>query len=269
LTAGAAAQVQGTLPMVVMQGDARIGRNIQGPNTIGIDEMEGAIAKTFRNYGMTVVDPDQVRTVLNKQADKVETLGQGDDVASLLRAQDGFDILIYGLANITKGNITDAEEIQYSLKIKDLNTGEFLGSQSWHDRDVEEKLERMGRDPEDFDIRNAEEVGDYIGYQLLYMIYRNYLAADGTLEVTIKGARSFKQVNDVAKTIEEGDPNTRTALNSTFENGVGKFTLRYAGEYEDLVRTIGDEMAADFYEIEEANRGRMVLSPKKLPEGEG
>lgn len=254
------AQVQGTMPLVVMQGDARLGATPQGPDVIGLNAMEGMIGNVFREAGVTgVVDPDQVRTVLEKQADKISLLHGAEDVSTLLRAQDGFDIIVYGLANVTRDNQTNAERIRYSFKIKDLNNGEFLGSQQWPDQEHRE----FG-----VDVRDPEQVGRYIASRLLADIYNNSLRECSTLDVTVHDARSIRDVSRLCETFQNNVVDVHATLNPTFDNGTGRFTVRYSGDYKALIDEVGTLMDAQPFEIENANRGSLALRQKKLPHGE-
>ncbi len=254
---------QSTMPLVVMQGDPRLGNTVQGPDTIGLSDMEGMISEFFRKRQVTVIDPDQVRTVINKQANKLETLGEQGDFASLLRASDGFDVVVYGVASVTRGNLNSAEEIQYSFKIKDLRNGEFLGAQRWPDEEYQAA---------EIDSTQRDQVGAYVSARLLADIYENNLISAGAMEVTVKNAPDVQAVSRLARALDDHLEAVFKVSTPSFDNGVGRFTARYTGPATAITDAL-DEVTGPMpftLTVNEADGGKLVVSvqSKDLPSGD-
>ena len=256
------AQVQETMPMVLMQGDPRLGNTPQGVDTIGLTDMEGMIMEAFRNMDVTVIDPDQIRKVLSKQAKRVEDLDEATDIASLLSDSDGFDILVYGLANIVGGS-DQAERIQYSFKITSLSNGEFLGAQRWPD----EEYPSFKIDP-----HSRQQVGRYLGSRLLGDIYMNNLKSASTMRVRIDNALGQQHVSQLAKALKDDVEGVFQVSSPTFDRGIGTFDLRYTGNYAAILDEVGLLNARMPFTItvKESDPGKIVatMSPKSLPKGD-
>lgn len=255
------AEVQRTMPMVLMDGDPRVKNAPQGPDVIGIRVMEGLIMESFRSKDVRVIQPDQIRTLLNKQQQKVTDLDGDRPIATLLSVEDGFEILVEGVANIVSAK-DEPEQIQYSFTVTNLRNGEFLGAQRWPD----EQYKEFKIDP-----RSASDVGAYIGGRLLSDIYENHLKSASTMTVEIHKAPGPKQVSQLAEAIRQEVAAVFQASTPSFDREIGRFSLRYTGSFSAIQDKL-DEICATMpftLKVDEANAGKIVatMQLKSLPQG--
>lgn len=269
--------------LITMNEDGRSNDRLLGNTTIGVESIEAEIVRAMLDLDLDAVDGNTVRAMIARDADLAENVTDEQQLAEVLKRTGGVDILISGLANITPaaqfdvrtrdgnnasrvrgtvgGNVDDGNRIQYTFTIRDVRNGQILGTLNYDYPDPRAEAFR------DYDVNQEDpaSVGAYLAGRLLEQTMTR-LERGRSLELMVKsGDADARTLLDIGQSLEENLPDmVKSASNPTFNNGVGRLTVRYVGAYPDLMRgilAIEDQLPFTL-DIAESNASQMTVSLK-------
>jgi len=206
--------------LVVMQGNDRFNNAAMGPKAHALEALANDLVPMFNDLGVHMVDSERVQQVLQKEAAKVN---DNDDLINVLKQANAADVVCQGLATAVN---EDPALIPYTFKITDCNNGDLIGSTSWpaDPRIVKQKGNKSL-------LAKPENRTRFIAGQMLLAIERK-LGAGKVLSVEVRNAEDLTAVQKLADAIKGIDDVSAEGVR--LDNGVGTFTIRYSGNYEDL-----------------------------------
>jgi hypothetical protein len=212
-------------PLIVMQGDPRLGNSPLGPQTIKLEQLATQLMPMFQDLGVRLVNASQVQAMVAQQAEKVRQIHNDADLAVLLRAAHACDYVCQGLATaVSKAG----DEIPYDFKLTNCNNGDLAGGATWPvDARVLKVVPRNRRL-----LEKPENRTRYLAGQMLLALERA-IGGGQTMNVEVRNAASqaiVQQVVNALRTIEEVTP----AESFQVDNGLGTFTVRYSGSFDDV-----------------------------------
>ncbi|WP_419807486.1 hypothetical protein [Sphingomonas sp.] len=215
---------QRRLPLIVMQDDPRLANLPLGPQTEAVQRLSTDVVAVFKDLNVHVVSPAKVMAIAADRADKATELTKAQDLDTVLRSAGACDYLCLGL--VTQVGQSD-DAMPFTFNLTNCNNGDLDGALSWPvDLRVLKQVPQNRRL-----LLKPENRTRYIAGQMLLAVERA-IGGGQVMSVQVQHATGLPQVQQVAdavKTVEEV-----TTDGVRFDNGVGTFTIRYSGAYEDL-----------------------------------
>jgi hypothetical protein len=245
-------RVQSTLPLIVMQGDPRINNLPLGPASIQLERLSSQITPMFSDLGVRVVNSSKVQSILAAQGAKAQELHNDHELAVLLGSAQAADVVVMGLATEVAKNAAD---IPYDFKMTNCNSGDLVGSLTWP---VDERILKVN--PRNKRLLAKEENRTrFIAGQMLLAIERS-LGGGKVMTAEIRHApdlASVQRLVDSLKSVEE-----ITTDGARFDNGLGTFTIRYSGPYEDISPRITNVVDSLKLKVIEVNPSALRIDNK-------
>ncbi len=215
---------------IVMLGDPRLANTPFSPASVELERLSSQVSVMFKDLGVEVVNPLQVRSILSAQGDKAKALHNDRDLAVILGASNTCDVICLGLATAP---YNDAARIPYDFKLTNCNNGDLVGAITWP---VDERL--LKSTPKNRGLLAKEENRTrYIAGQMLLAIERS-LGGGKIMTAEVRHAADLATVQAVVEKLKKIEEITADGVR--YDNGLGTFTIRYSGAYEDISGKIND-----------------------------